>query len=288
MFESFSESIAYARTAYGILWKHKSLIFFPLLASAAAIIVSASFLVPLSESGTLDRWFETSDAETAGGDRTGMYVTAFVFYFCNYFVIVFFNSALVAATMAWINGETPTIRGGLAVACKRLPQIFGWALVSAFIGVLLRAVEASHKRAGHIISAILGTAWTAMTYFVVPVIVVDGYGPVRAFRESLRTLRSTWGTALVANFCMGIVGLVVCLPVILVGAVLVWAGRSVGLNALGILLIVAALCLFELVLASIAAADTVFKALLFGYSTERSIPAGIDTSQFADAFVARE
>lgn len=288
MFDAISQSWAYAKTAYDVLWKHKSLIVFPMLSSAAAIIVSASFLVPLNESGALDRWFAASDGDTAVVGGTDMYVTAFLFYFCNYFVIVFFNSALVAATMAWINKEKPTVRGGLAVACKRLPQILGWALVSAFIGVLLRAIEASHKRAGHIVSAILGTAWTAMAYFVVPVIVVDGYGPVRAFRESLKTLRSTWGTALVGNFAMGFAGLLLFLPVLLVAAALVWAGFSVGMNALGILLILAALCIFELVIAAIAATDTIFKTLLFSYSTERSIPAGIDSSQFADAFVARE
>ena len=37
-----------------------------------------------------------------------------------------------------------------------------------------------------------------------------------------------------------------------------------------------------------SAADVIFKALLFNYATDRSVPQGIDSSSFASAFGPRD
>ncbi len=282
MFEAFSRSWAYAKTSYGILWGHKRLLIFPVLSGLAAIIVTLSFFWPAYGSGALERWLEGGGE---GADRTGMYVTAFFFYFCNYLVIVFFNSALIASVMMWSAGGTPTIGGGLSVACKRMPQIFGWALISAVVGVLLKVVENSNKKAGRFIAGILGMGWTALTYFVVPIIVVDGVGPFQAFKRSTQTLRSTWGTALMGNFSLGLIGLLVSLPLFLLAGLVVYAGFAIGSAPAIAAAIVVGLIVIVTSMAASSAAGTVFRALLFSYSTDRVLPAGVDSSQFADAFV---
>ena len=41
-----------------------------------------------------------------------VYGFLFAFYFCNYFVIVFFNAALVSCALIRFNGGEPTGRGG--------------------------------------------------------------------------------------------------------------------------------------------------------------------------------
>ena len=284
MFDTLARSWEYAKTSYGILWDHKSLVIFPILSALAAGLVTASFLLPLYQTGTLEAWLESSGEGAAQESRAGLYVTAFAFYFCNYFVVIFFNSALVAATMMWMNGEPPTVRGALAVVGKRLPQIFGWALVSAVIGVLLKTIENSNKKVGAIVAAILGSAWTALTYFVVPVIVVDGVGPVKAFKRSVKTLRHTWGTALVGQFSLGLLGLLLMLPAVLVAVLLIYLGVASGSPAAMATLIALAVLLIVTGFAVSSAADTIFKALLFGYATDRSVPAGVDTSDFASAF----
>ncbi len=43
-----------------------------------------------------------------------------------------------------------------------------------------------------------------MTYFVVPVIVVEKLGPLAAGKRSFEVLKRTWGESLVANFGVGI------------------------------------------------------------------------------------
>lgn len=36
-------------------------------------------------------------------------------------------------------------------------------------------------------------AWAIVTYFVVPVLVVDGVGPIQAVKRSSAILKRTWG-----------------------------------------------------------------------------------------------
>src|SRR5206468_674804 len=101
-------------------------------------------------------------------------------------------------------------------------QILAWALVSATVGVLLRAIE-SNRQVGRFVSMILGTAWTIITYFVVPVLVVEKTGPFKAVGRSIELLKKTWGEALIGNFGLGFFEFLVVLPgilILIVGGVL--------------------------------------------------------------------
>src|SRR5262249_8241532 len=140
------------------------------------------------------------------------------------------------------NGHTPTLGGGLAAAWIRLPQILAWALVSATVGVLLKAVENIHEQVGRFISAILGTAWSIVTYFVVPVLVVEKVGPIEAVKRSVAILKRTWGEALVGHFGIGFFIFLLAIPIILllvVGIAVCFGGPV--LLPLGIALVLLAL-----------------------------------------------
>ena len=67
----------------------------------------------------------------------GMWVCLFLFYLANYFVIVFFNVALVSAASSRLAGGHATINDGLEVAWQRKSKIFQWALLSATVGIAL-------------------------------------------------------------------------------------------------------------------------------------------------------
>lgn len=287
MFDTLSRSWEFAKVSYGILWDFKQLIIFPILSSIAALLVSASFLLPLWSSGTLEQWFAFMDEEQAGGGNAAMYMMAFCFYFVNYLVIVFFNVALTACAMKVISGEAPTLGDGLSMATKRLPQIAAWAGVSAIIGVVLKAIENSNEKFGHIIAAVLGMGWTIMTYFVVPVLVLEGVGPIDAIKRSASTLKETWGEAAVGHFSLGLLSMLVMLPAILLAGLLIFFAVGSGSTPLIVAAIVFAVLTVALAAAATSAADVIFQALLYNYATGRSIPADIDTSAFADAFAEK-
>lgn len=281
MFPRLSRSWEYARISFRILRQHQKLLVFPILSTLAALAVVASFFVPFHGSGVLEDWLARR-----GGTPGGAYLTAFLFYLCLYFVIVFFNAALVACTMRVLDGRPPGIRDGLAMAGKRFLSIFAWAVVSASVATPLRALESSDKF-GALVARVLGAAWTALTYFVVPVIVADGAGPVAAFKRSARTLKDTWGAALLGNFTLGWLTMLMTLPLILCGGLLfhaAWESGSIGLFVLAVLIggpllvIAAAVC---------SAVDTVFKAVLFNYATGRNLPWLVHTRRLRDAFTSR-
>ncbi|MEX0654296.1 MAG: DUF6159 family protein [Phycisphaeraceae bacterium] len=284
-FGRLRRSWEYVKLSYSIIWDFKQLLVFPLLSGLASLVVIASFVLPMAGTGTLEQLDTFLDEETAAGEVPLLvYVLAFAFYFCSYFVIVFFNTALSACALRVCAGETPTVGYGLSVAMRRLPQIAGWALVSATVGLLLKIIENANDKVGAVVAAILGTGWTILTYFVVPVLAAEGVGPVRAFKQALSTLKQTWGEALVGNFSMTLLTFLVTLPVFIVLGVLV--GLAVASGQL--LLIITAVVLFALavILAVVAssAADMVFRSLLYNYATGRTIPDDVDEELLAAAF----
>lgn len=292
MFATLSRSWKFAKISYGILWDYKKLIIFPLVSTVAAAIVTASFLVPLWTTGTLEMWMEFMDSESEAvattTDQIWMYSLLFLFYFCSYFVIVFFNAGLTACALKVVSGEEPSIGYGFSMAAKRLPQIVAWALLSAVIGVVLKIIENANEKVGYWVAALLGSAWTALTYFVVPVLVMDGVGPILAIKLSLKTLKGTWGEALIGKFSLGMLSFLIMLPFLIVVGVLLAMAFASGNMVNIVLAATLGVAIIIIVCAFNSAADVIFKALLYNYATGRSVPSKIDTSNFSAAFAHKD
>src|SRR5207237_10704447 len=84
----------------------------------------------------------------------------------------------------------------LRAAARRLPELLAWSLVSASVGLALRLIENANEKVVAFVSAILGWAWSVTTYFVVPVLVVEGVGPLTAIQRSTKVLYRTWGESI--------------------------------------------------------------------------------------------
>ncbi|HEY1190401.1 MAG TPA: DUF6159 family protein, partial [Gemmata sp.] len=212
-----------------------------------------------------------------------VYAVTFAFYFCTYFVVIFCNSALVSCALLRFHGETPSLGDGFRMAFARLPQIFAWALVSATVGLLLKAIENAHEKVGEIIAWLLGSAWSIMTFFVVPVLVVEKVGPMAAVGRSMALLRKTWGEALAGNMGLNFILFLLFIPVLLLlvaGAVLLTQGMAVP----GIALLVAAGITFLLHMAISSALNTIFLAALYQFAAEGAVPEGFDRHAMESAF----
>src|SRR5688572_23827078 len=116
MFSRFSRSWELIRASGAVLRQDKELLLFPFFSAIATALVSATFIVPLIFSGSLER-LEGESLDAAA------IVVLFLFYLSQYFVIFFFNSALVGAAMIRLDGGNPTVRDGLRIARSRLVQI---------------------------------------------------------------------------------------------------------------------------------------------------------------------
>jgi hypothetical protein len=104
----------------------------------------------------------------------------FAFYLVQYFVMFFFNSALVGAAMIRLDGGDPTVGDGLRIARGKWLQILGYAAIAATVGMALRAVEQRAGFIGRIVVGLVGVAWTLATFLTVPVLVARDIGPIDA------------------------------------------------------------------------------------------------------------
>jgi hypothetical protein len=284
MFDRLAASFRLAQSSWRVLRTDKKLIVFPLLSGLGCLLVMASFALPFVAH---PEWLDFLDDVARRGAQppAWAYAVGFAYYFCTYFVIIFCNAALVSCALIRFEGGTPTLGDGLAAAGRRLPQILAWALVSATVGLLLRVLEGAHEKLGQIVSALLGTAWTVMTYFVVPVLVVERVGPLRAVGRSLAILRRTWGEALVGRLGLGLVMFLLALP----GVVLLLAGvvLATWVFALGLALAAAAGLYFVLMAAVGSALNGIFVGALYQYAARGAVPAGFDPAAMRSTFRAK-
>jgi len=280
MFERLPESFALARSSWQVLRLDKHLLIFPILSGIGCMLVLAGFVVPIVLNPHVLDFLKPDQGNVEV--PLWVYGVLFVYYFCNYFVIIFFNSALVGCALLRFNGDSPSVSDGLSIAASRLPHILAWALVSATVGLLLKAVENVHERLGQVIAAVLGTAWTVLTYFVVPVLVVEKVNPFQAITRSMNILSKTWGEALVGRAGLGLVVLLLALPAValgLVGLMMVSTAPPVGLA-----LLLLAGVYFLIWLAVGPALNGIFLAALYQYAVLGQVPSGFDRTSLERAF----
>jgi hypothetical protein len=282
MFQRISNGFSLAGSTWRVLVKDKHLLAFPIVSGFFFLLVVASFAVPLA---TLVDWkqFEQQMQKNNNKPPVWVYAVCFAYYFCTYFVIIFCNSALISCALLRFSGQSPTLADGFRMALARLPQIFAWALVSATVGVLLKVIENAHEKVGEIIAAVLGTAWSVMTFFVVPVLVVEKVGPMAAVGRSISLLKKTWGEALVGNMGLNFILFLLVIPVVLLfiaGVVLLVNGMTVP----GVALLVAGGIALLLHMAISSALHTIFLAALYQYAADDRVPEGFDRNVMATAF----
>jgi hypothetical protein len=273
MFDRIRRSFDLVRASARVLRQDNHLILFPMVSAFTLLLVLLAFALPLFG-------FESID----GIGRGGLYSMAFLFYVVQYFVIFYFNAALVGAVMIRLDGGSPTMADGLRIANSRLGAILGYAVISATIGVVLRAIQERVGFIGRLIVALIGASWTLATFLVVPVIVTRDRGAVSSISESAALLKRTWGENLVGQGGLG------------AAFGLVYFGLAASTVLLALLLIpVASPALFILyavivVLAFVACAlihatlTGIYSAVLYRYAVGGSGAPGFDTGVLKSAF----
>lgn len=269
MFSRMSRTWELTKQSFAVIAADKRLLIFPVLSGIAVIIVSVSFAIPVFMSGTLD------NPQMTRSD----YAVAFLFYFANYFVVLFFNCALVACANISLSGGQATVKDGLSAAWSRLPRIFLWSLVAATVGFLIRMIEERAEKIGRIVAWLLGTAWTLMTYFIVPVLMFEDAGVIDSVKRSTAVLKKTWGEEIVSGFSFGLIWLAALVP----GAVLVYVCWMVH----PLLAIAVGLFYFLLLAVVSAAVKSIFTVALYRYASQGLVAEGFTADEMKGAFISR-
>jgi Family of unknown function (DUF6159) len=263
MFATIQRSYAIFRQSLSVLRQDTEILIFPVLSGIFTILAFAGIVFGGVITGTFQRIAETGD-RSLEGNLLG-YGVLFVWYFVNWFIVLFFNVGVVACARIRLEGGDPTVGDGFRAAKENLGRIVVWALVSATVGLILRVIAERSKLIGTLIAKFLGAAWAIATYFVVPVMIFEKRGAKDSMVSSTQLIRKTWGESLVAAAGVGIVIMLfavagLALPII--GILISPTAAAIGL---------AVMLLYWIVLSIISSALTgIYRTGLYLYATQGS------------------
>jgi hypothetical protein len=280
----FARSWGLMKASAAVLRSDKALLAFPLLSGICSLVVAASFLLPVARAAI------ASDGRVLDHDHwsPATWLLLFAFYLVQYFVIVFFNTALAGCALRHLRGEATRFSDGLALAASRWASILGYALIAATVGLLLRALQERLGLVGRLVAGLLGLAWTVATFLVVPVLASQDVGPVDAVKRSVELLKRTWGENLIGTMGLGAAFGLITFVAMLLGALLI-AG-AVALHSLpalvtAVVVVVVALVLLSLVQASL---QGIYAAALYRYAEAGEVGAGFEPALLQGAFRAKK
>jgi hypothetical protein len=265
----FSRSWELVKQSFAILRSDKQLMLFPILSAASCILVTAV----IATGGALALLPSMAEARAMGPgwqpNHSPVFLLAFfLIYLANYFVMVFFNVALVGVANSRLMGGKWTFRDGIQLAWARKGTIFQWALLAATVGMILRSLEERMGLLGRIIMRFVGIAWALACYFVVPVLAFEDLTPIDAVKRSAKLFRDTWGEKVVGGFSVGLIFFLLALP-----AFGIWIAAIVLGGIYGMFIGMAFLILYLLLLSvTSSAAQGIFNAALYRYACFKQVP----------------
>lgn len=180
------------RTSLSLLRKEPKLLLFP-LSSALLIVLLMVFILFPSEIPAVS--LDASSAELVHREiSTGK---VFLFLVLTYFIILFSNASTVITSSSLLQHQKPHLHVALRKALQNTGKLFRWAIIAAIpLGLVLRYLGTKSRQ----VSQLLfphggGEAWDLLTYFALPVMILEGKDIHQALHESRQLIRTTWKKA---------------------------------------------------------------------------------------------
>lgn len=280
MVERFKIGVSLVGKSAKLLRSDGSLIIFPFLSGISTLALIAILWGPALGFGVVDiTTTESGDSLNAAG-----WVLIGISTYLATVVAVFFNVALAGCVARSLEGEDTKVSQGIAIARSRLGNILAWALIATVVSMIIRAIQERAGFLGAIIGAIGGVAWNLATLFVIPVLALEGLGPIAALKSSAQTFKARWGEGLTGNALIGLLtaaGVVVAFAMIVVGIIAFPAPALIAWAAFWIV----AVMVFAAVM---AAFNQVFNTALYIYSRDGKTSGPFTEAEFQAAFRAKK
>jgi hypothetical protein len=268
----FSRTWKLFKESFAVLAADSKILVFPVCSGISLVLLGASFFIPLYRDGTLQ-------AVTHHKGTWDDYAVLFGWYYMNFFVGIFFNSALMGCANMRLSGKQPTVGAGFRIALSHLGRIAAWALVAASVGMVLSSLRDRNSKLLSVVAAGLNIAWSLVTYLIVPVLLFEDRGVFASLHRSSELFRSHWGEQVAGSFGFGLLSALLSIPAVVL-AVLCWRIDPIaGIILAGVYL---------LILATVTSAVRgVFTVALYRYATAGSPPPGFSADVIDGALGGR-
>lgn len=253
------------KQSWAVLRSDRSLAAFPVLGGLATILLAAAFGLP-----SVLLFQDDSNVLGTILAAVGIYLVTFAG--------VFFNVALAGAAAQVLDGRDATVSSGVAVARRNVAAVSGWAAMVASVNIVIRALQERAGPLGDVLLGGLAVAWGLVTFLAVPVIAIEGSGPIATLKRSAGIFRDRWGEQVTGQFS---IGAVVMLATILPVVVLVGIGAAIGSTA--VLAVCIALAVIVILLGAVigTALSQIFAVALYRFAVGEG-----STGAFSEADLA--
>ena len=201
----------------------------------------------------------------------------FVFYLIVSIITVFWNAAIIASAYERLTaGTNPSFSYGIGQAMKCLPQIFIWGLIAGTVGLFIQILEGLANNddsppplrlVAGIASFIIGVAWWILTFFVVPIIVLERASVFDSMGRSPELFRGTWGEDVASHIGTGLL-MTLCIFILTAISVPMMMIGDVGL-VLGLVILAVGVLFAVLFFSTVEAVN---RASLFYYAKTGQAP----------------
>jgi Family of unknown function (DUF6159) len=261
---------ALTKKSWALLNGHRELIRFPLYGGIATVLLGIVLLGP--GAFFLDKH---SYGAAIPFIVIGIYVLSVVG--------TYFSVGLAAAADRIFRGEANvTVADGLAVSRSHFSAICGWAALSTAVGLVIGLLEEQGGIFGDIAGRLVGTAWSLVTFLAVPVIAIEGTGPLVTLKRSAALFKARWGQQITGNLAIGgavfLFGLLPAAALIVVGFVIWPSSGFVG----AVLIVIGALVLCVALLIS-KALGGIFGVALYRYALDGEVVGGFTQEDLESA-----
>jgi hypothetical protein len=283
-------SRAILRAAARTLQANPRLVWFTVLSAivSAAVVALGGAIAWLGSHP--DAWSPfAADAPPDAMQSRSMLVFGLATWFGTHLVAPFFAVALARATLDALATRPWNVPDALRWAGRRLATIATFAVLNASVGGLvsrMRGDGGKRRGAGSRVAAkMLGIAWWAATYLVVPVIAREPRNGIAAIGRSATLFRETWREAFIGRLVLGWLWA----PAVVIAAVpfllcLVLKVQHAGVFALAVVLPAFALVLLGVVLSTL---DTIYRCALYVFATEGVVPEPFDDPDLHEIWCVR-
>ena len=201
----------------------------------------------------------------------------FVFYLLVSVITVFWNAAIIASAYERLSsGTNPSFSYGIGQAMKCLPQILVWGIIAGTVGLLINMLEGlSHDENAPVplrfvagfFSFFIGIAWWVVTFFVIPMIVLERAGVLDSMGKSPELFKRTWGEDVASHIGTGLL-MTLCIVLLICVSVPLMMFGDLGV-ALGIVILVVGILFAVLFFSTVEAVN---RASLFYYAKTGQMP----------------
>ena len=278
---SWSQSRPVTKATWGVVRGNPYLLLYPVVAAVLGVVVV--LVVVGAGLGILGVQTATQQAEQAanGGQVStattvvGVIVLVIAAYLGTLITDICMGG-LVASADAELQGRDSSFGAGLSQAFRRLPALLGWAGIQTAVGWLLSAIRGNGSNNNAIVAIIralaaslVAMAWSVVSFFVLPLIILRGEGPIGALKRSFELVKSNWGTQVSGRVRIGaMIALLGTLPgiIVLVGGGFLTAASKA---AIGVPLIVLGIVVLMVASILVSALKAVFSVALLHFAETR-------------------